>query len=318
VRDPEYEPLFYDVYLNWLALYFADLRPLFELRTFPCRIRDWSRYALHIPWLQDPVQAWSHSTYQVANALAAECDRHGVPVVNRVDRLVNAAKSTGAELIATSGLRTARMARIDDVEKFRETRLGIPLPLFVREDWGHWGRMVRADTEPEVRDLPLGGFVRPVAVELIDVRTRDDGLFRKYRYVVAGDVGVPQTLHVSRDWCVRGDISQAVFDDDIRQEEVDYTNRPEPHHAQFVAACQALQLDFVAFDYSVDAGGQPVVWEANPHPVFHFSGGRRRYRGIPTSRALAAKTCLYLSRAAMPVPSDLDDLLFEAGAAQRA
>src|SRR4051812_33982303 len=29
VRDPNYEPLFYDVLLNWLALYLPDVRALF-------------------------------------------------------------------------------------------------------------------------------------------------------------------------------------------------------------------------------------------------------------------------------------------------
>jgi hypothetical protein len=311
VRDPAYEPLFYDVLLNWLALYFPEIRGLFELRAFPCRVWDWKRYALHVPWLQDPVQAWSPETYALANSLAAQCDAHGVPVVNRVDRLTNAAKSTGAELIRTAGMRTPLMARIDDKEEFRQTRLGIPLPLFVREDWGHWGRMVRADTDAEVRDMALDGFVRPVAVELIDVRSPHDGLFRKYRYVVAGEVGVPQTLHVSRDWCVRGDVSQAVFTDALRDEEVAYTTGVEPNHARFVAARQALGLDFIAFDYSFDADGDAVVWEANPHPVFHFTAGRREYRGPPTARALAAMTKLYLDRAGMHVPDTLEGMLVQ-------
>ncbi|MCU1449028.1 MAG: hypothetical protein JWP02_1198 [Acidimicrobiales bacterium] len=311
VRDPAYQPLFYDVVLNWLALYFPETRALFELRTFPCRVWDWKRYALHVPWLQDPVQAWSPRTYELATRLAAQCDAHGVPVVNRVDRLTNAGKSAGARLIGSTGLRTPRMARIDNKDEFRETRLGIPLPLFVREDWGHWGRMVRADTDAEVRDLALEGFVRPVAVELIDVRTPHDGLFRKYRYVVAGEVGVPQTLHVSRDWCVRGAPAQSVFNDALRDEELAYTSCAEPNHARFVAARRALDLDFIAFDYSFDEHGSAIVWEANPYPTFHFSVGRREYRGAPTARALAAMTKLYLDRAGMHVPDALEGMLVQ-------
>jgi hypothetical protein len=313
VRDPVYEPLFYDVVLNWLALYLPAVRGLFELRTFPCRVRDWDRYALHVPWLQDPVQQWGPRTYELANRLAAECDLHGVPVVNRVDRLLNAAKSNGARRIAEAGLRTPRMALIGDQDEFRETRLGIPLPLFVREDWGHWGPMLRADTEAEVRNLPLHGFARPVAVELIDVRDPADGLYRKYRYVVAGEVGVPQTLHVSREWAVRGDIEHAVFNESILDEELSYIGSPVPDHDKFVAAREALGLDFVAFDYSLDSDGRPVVWEANPYPSFHFSLGRRHYRGGPTARALAAMTRVYLERAGMAVLPGVDALLAGAG-----
>jgi hypothetical protein len=309
VRHPRENPFFYDLLLDWLAAHFPALRALFELHPLPCRVRDWSRYALHVPWLQDPVQAWSPTSYRRASRLGAHCEQHGVPIVNRVDRLVNAAKSTGARLIAEVGFRTPAMARIEDAEAFRRTRLGLPLPLLVREDWGHGGALLRADSDAELRALPIETLRRPVAVELIDVRSPRDGLFRKYRYVVAGDAGVRQTLHVSREWAVRGALEHTVYTEELRDEEIAYTRGVEPDHARFVAASEALGLDFVAFDYSIDQAGRVVVWEANPYPFLHFLGGRRRYRVAPTVRVLAAMTKLYLTRAGMEVPADLDALL---------
>lgn len=307
VRDPR-SPFVYDLLLHWLAAYFPDVRAAFELHPLPCRIRDWSRYALHVPWLQDPVQATSPALYRAANRLAAQCDRHDVPVINRVDRLANAGKSAAASVIAATGLRTPKMARIESVAEFRRSRLGVPLPLFVREDWGHGGALLRADTDAEARALPIESLRRPVAVELVDVRDPRDGLYRKYRYVVAGDVGIPQTLHVSPDWVTRGDAilsTPALRTDALRDEELAYTRRQEPDHERFVAAARALGLDFVAFDYGVDRAGATVVWEANPYPFLHFIAGRGHYRAASTTRVLAAMTKLYLDRAGMAVPEGL-------------
>ena len=302
VRDPR-SPFVYDLLLHWLAAYFPEVRAAFELHPLPWRVRDWSRYALHVPWLQDPVQATSPVLYRAANRLAQQCDRHHVPIINRVDRLANAAKSTAARAIAATGLRTPVMARIDDVEEFRRTRLGVPLPLFVREDWGHGGALLRADTEAEARALPIETLRRPVAVELVDVRDVRDGVYRKYRYVVAGDVGIAQTMHVSREWVTRG--SEALRLDGLREEEIAFTRRPEPNHERFVAAARALGLDFVAFDYGVDRDGTTVVWEANPYPFLHFISGRSHYRAASTTRVLAAMAKLYLDRAGMEVPEGL-------------
>ncbi len=309
VRHPRVAPFFYDLLLDWLARCFPDVRALFELHPLPWRVRDWSRYALHAAWLQDPVQRWSPSAYRWAHRLGEACDRHGVPVVNRVDRLVNAVKSTSARLIATAGIRTAKMAPITDAEEFRASRLGIPLPLFVREDWGHGGPLLRADTEAEARALPIERFAHPVAVEHVDVRSPSDGLYRKYRYVVCGDRGVAQSLHVGRDWCVRGGPERTVYTDDLRDEEIAFTSRPEPNHARFVAARRALGLDFVAFDYGFDRDGELVVWEANPYPYLHVVAGRRAYRNGPTTRVLAAMTAMYLDRARLPLPDGLEDVL---------
>jgi hypothetical protein len=310
VRDPRKNPAFYDIVLDWLAERFPDLRAKFELHTFPFAVRNWERYALHIPWLQDPVERWSPAAFRMANRLAARCDAHGVPVVNRVDRLANTGKAEGARRIATAGLRTATTARITDPDVFYETRLGVPLPLFVREELGHGGPMVRAETDDEVRGIDLTGFRRPLAVELIDLPS-PDGLYRKYRYVVAGDVGVSLSTHVSPEWVTKGESLKQLFTDALRDEDIAYISRPEPNHNRFVAAREALGLDFIAFDYGLDANGEPVVWEANPYPFIHILGGRREYRTKPTHRVFAAMTALYLSRAGLDMPAELTDVLHD-------
>lgn len=299
-------PRFYDVILEWLEQTLPEVRARFELHLLPVRVRDGARYALHLPWVQDPLERWSRRAYAQALRLAEDCDARGIPIVNRVDRLANAGKSAAAQRIGELGIRTPRTARITDPAAFRETRLGVPLPLFVREDWGHGGRMLRADTPDEARALPLHRFERPVAIEIVDV-CGPDGLYRKYRYVAAGDTGIAHSLHVSDHWITRG--SDCLYSEALREEELAYTGRPDPNHEALQRARRALGFDFVAFDYGYDRDGRLVVWEPNPYPYLHFARGRRLYRARAVERTLAAIVRLYLERAKLPVPARLDDIL---------
>jgi hypothetical protein len=297
----------FDPLLAWLAEHAPEVRARFELHLLPWRTPDWSRARLHLPWLQDPVQAWSARAYARALELGAECAARGIPVINPVERLANAEKSEGARRMRVAGLRTPRMEPIRDAAEFAETGLGLPLPLFVREDAGHGGPLLRADTPEQLRRLPVGMFSRPVAVELIDVRDPRDGLHRKHRYLAAGEVGVALALHASQRWVTRG--TRPVFSPDLVQEELAYTGAPDPHHADFQRARAALELDVVAFDYGYDRDGRMVVWEANPFPWIDRPGGRRAYREPAYARAFAAIARLYLTRAGLPVPARIEAAL---------
>jgi len=309
VRHGVNKPWFYELILDWVASELPEIRPLFELHQLPCRVRNWSSYALHVPWFQDPVQLWSPRAYRQACRLAARCDEHQIPVINRVDKLLNAAKSNGASLIASVGIRTPRMFPIENEEEFKETLGGLSLPILVREDWGHSGLILRIDNMNDVHDLQLARFSRPVAVEFIDTRTDADGLYRKYRYVAAGDEGVSQSMHVQRDWLVRG--GKCVFSDELKDEELAYINAPNENHEKLQHARRALELDFVAFDYSYDRDGELIVWEANPYPYLHFSKGNRRYRLASLERVLAAIVKLYLLESGLPVHARIDEFLDE-------
>lgn len=311
VRHGVYKPWFYNIILNWVTSQLPEIRPLFELHQLPGRIRNWSSYALHVPWLQDPVQMWSRRAYRQACRLTERCDEYRIPIINRVDKLLNTAKLTGASRIASTGIRTPRMVPVGNVQEFRETLGGLSLPVLVRDNWGHGGPMLRADTMDDVYDLPLERFSRPVAVEFIDTRTDADGLYRKYRYVAAGDEGVAQSMHVQRDWLVRG--RKCIFSDDLKDEELAFINNPDANHERLQRARRALELDFVAFDYSYDREGELIVWEANPYPFLHVPKGTRRYRLASLERVLAAIIKLYLQKAGMPVPERVNEILDSPG-----
>jgi hypothetical protein len=296
-------PHFYDVILGWVAENFPEFAPLFRIRHLPCHVAPGANVALHIPWLQDPVQRWSQRRYAQANRLAAECDALRIPIVNRVDRLINASKSVGSRLMAEAGVRTPRIVPISDPEEFKDTLLGIDPPLFVRDDWRHGGEMLRADTLEEARRLPVDRFERPVAVELIDIPSREDGIYRKYRYIAAGELGVTHHLQMSRHWIARGDNREKT--EVSRDEELSYIASPDPNHAVLQRARAALGLDFLAFDYSYDYDGRIVVWEANPYPYIGFSTRKLVYRNVALHRTVAAMLAMYLTHANLPVPDVL-------------
>ena len=308
-RDPRAKPHIFDVILHWVDVNFPELSPLFYVRHLPLRsLRSLSRFVLHLPWLQDPVQQWSMMAYYEANLIAAKCDEHEIPIINRVKRLINATKSVAPPLIASAGIRTPRTALIQDAEEFRETLLGLNLPLFVREDWGHGGLIRRADTHDDVRKMPLEGLTLPVAAELIDVRDPQDGLYRKYRYLAAGDQGVSHHLAITWDWKSSG--HNRVNTEATRDEELSYISRQDPNHVALQRARKALGLDFVAFDYGYDRDGAIVVWEANPYPWVRFSRpGRLSYRNAALHRTMLAILKMYLDYASLPVPDRLEQLL---------
>lgn len=309
-RHPRKYPTLYAVVLDWMRGACPELLDRFEFRLLPFSPVAPADYLLHIPWLQDPVEQWSPEAYRDAVRLTDVLDQAGVPTVNRVDRLRNAGKAKGAELIGSVGIRTPRAALITNTEEFKDSLFGIEPPLLVREDWGHssadalrTGKVVYCGDRRAAQRVALRGFARPVAMEFIDTRTATDGLYRKYRYVAAGDIGVPHHLHVQEHWFVKG--ADQLYSASIRDEDASYLGRPDPNHELLQKARRALGLDFVAFDYSYDRDGRLVVWEANPSPYFHFIGGRRAYRTPAVERTFAAMLALYHVRSGDTVPDML-------------
>jgi hypothetical protein len=305
VRHRKYQRPFFDVILKWVKANIPELASLFDVRDLPVRVRDWSPYALHVAWLQDPVQEWSPAAYDHANELAAECDARGIPVLNRVDRLLNATKSRGAELMCSTGVATPRMARITNPREFERSLLGLSLPLFIREDWGHSRNVFRVDAPADLPLIPWVTFQRPVAIEIVDVRNPRDGLHRKYRYVATGDIGVSHHVQTSAEWITRGE--NRVITAESRDEELHYITQPDANHDALQRARRALGLDLVAFDYGYTPEGRMIVWEANPFPTIVFGTRRLIYRNPAIHRTILAIVRLYLVAAGIAVPVIVDD-----------
>ena len=303
LRHPTVQRHFYDPALFWLRDNFPQLLPHFELRDLPCRTLDTTGLRVVVPWVQDPVQAWSPATYEHLLEIQKHCDAAGIRVFNRVDRLTHTGKAEASARLGAAGFITPRTARITDAALFAETLCGLTPPLFVREDWQHGGEMLRADTIEDARALPIGHFRRPAAVQWVDA-SADDGLYRKWRYFCCAGLGVSHHLQISATWITRGE--HRVKTDAAYAEELAYISALDPFHAEFQRAMQLLQLDMAGFDYGRrKSDGRMVVWEVNPFPHLLFSTANLAFRNRAMHRSFAAMLGAYLEAAGIALPQGL-------------
>lgn len=304
LRHASKDPDFYQVFLDWVRQNAPDYLSLFELRLLPCGPINPESYALFLPWLQDPVQNWSQLAYKQARQIEVDFKTHNKPVINPVSALHQACKLEGSHRMAQAGLPVPRMVKLQDLASFKQDLGGLNLPLFIREDWGHGSLMIRIDTPDDLKQVNLDAYLRPIATEIIDVRS-PDGLYRKYRYYAIGTYGISHHLFAQPHWITRGD--QRIFSPQIQAEELAYIAHQDPHHEAFQKARIALGLDFVAFDYGYDTQGQLIVWEANPYPFVRWPSvnGQSEYRVAALHRTMAAMLVFYLEKAGLSAPDEL-------------
>ena len=190
----------------------------------------------------------------------------------------------------------------------RETLHGLAPPLLIREDRGHGRPAYFVERWRDLQRVPIRRFAHPIAVEYIDVRSPQDGLYRKYRYMATGEQGVTRHLMCGNHWEVRPGNRQITAA--TREEELAYLDAPEPNYEALHCARRALGVDVAAFDYSYDGQGRLVVWEANPYPDLNYPASARMKYSFPyVERSYAALVRLYLQRAGLPVPEELQQSL---------
>jgi len=295
VRQSDHQSTYNDYFLYWISQKVPEAAQLFELHYLPCEITKWDRYALFLPWLQDPLKQRFPHIYQQAKQLEAQCQEHNVSIINPVDVLSNSIKSVAAGLIRSAGIRTAQTVPITDVEAFKKTLGGLSTPFFIREDWVHGSKTFFVQNPEDVQNIPFDKFIAPIAVEFIDTKS-EDGLYRKYRYFAFGDEGIPGPLMLSQSWEVR-DNKHRVLN---IAEEIAYFSGEDPNHQMLQQARKALGFDFMAFDYSYDSQGNIVVWEPNPFPVIWGSTDNdpnMKYQIPAMDRLHIALLKFYLQRA---------------------
>lgn len=295
-------------FLTWVREESPELARHFEFRRLPRHIHDWSPYALYVPWVGDLLDLWSPWSYRRAMALQVECRRAGVPIINELGRPACSTKSLGADLIRQAGVRTPRHVVITNPARQAQQPPELEFPLIVREDRGHGLASILVESPSQWAVIDWARFQRPVAVEFVNTQSPQDGLYRKYRYIAAGELGVARHLMANRQWEVRP--AQRVLSDQMRAEEVAYVSAPDPNHEALQAARRALGLDIVGFDYSYDHSGRIVVWEANAFPDLGFP---RKvsvdHIADAVRRSFAAVAHLYCVRAGLPVPQQVTSLL---------
>jgi len=286
-----FAPPFYQEWLDWLGERHPQLRAQVELAYLPTGLPP--NVGLLHAWVQDPVRERSEGLFGQLVELQQAARAGGAAVMQPVEVLSNSARDVQFERLTRAGLRTPRTVRVGS--RFAEDLGGLSLPVVVRANWGH-GRIARLDTEADVaRWLAHAPRDRAYAAsEYVEVRD-DDGLCRKYRYVLFGERGVCRHLIVSEHWEVRP--ADRVLTDETIAEEIAYVTGPCPHHGAFDAARRELEFDIAAFDFSLDADGVPVVWEVNPYPDLSRPQGRPgEYLGDAIERGNEALAALYRDR----------------------
>lgn len=291
-------------YLDWLAREFPAVRALFELHLLPCKVRDWARYCLYIPWFQDPAVDWmSPAAYSRALELEAECATREIPVINSVEATTNCIRSVAAEKLADAGIRTPRVVTITNPQRFLKDLGGLSVPFILRDDCGHGKSVQLIRDRSDLDTIRFDHMRHPIAVEWVDV-SEPDGTFHKCRFVVAGDMGVRRHRIVSRHWEVRA--QKRVATEATKQAELDFLMAEATEHLVLDHVRRCLNLQWAAFDYSFDPQGDLVLWETNSYPCLSFPhAAENAYTHPYVERSLAAMTHMYLTTAGLPVPEEI-------------
>jgi hypothetical protein len=286
-----------DDLLAWLLRTAPGAAGLFELRRVGFVPKDPVRYALLVPWLQDPLRERFPEAYELARRVEEAIRTAGGAVVNPVESLSHSIKSIASARLRAAGV---PMPPVVPLPPTRELPAGLAFPVIAREDRRHGGPMHLCHDQAELARVPWHELRDPVLTPFRDVRG-DDGLYRKWRYVVAGDGGAPRHLVVSRDWVVRAE--GRVEDEAAQAEELAYTRSlDDPQRAILVRGARALDLDVVAFDYARTRSGELVVFEPNPFAVLWapFNDTPRYRYQRPCVERVYATLCLYwLARAGL-------------------
>lgn len=271
------------------------LRQSIDLWETGTRPPDLAKTAAVVFLLSDPLKELYPDCFRDAEALAQDARLRSIRVVNAPVALSNTAKSKQAELLLRAGIRTARHIGFSSLESFRDAVHAIAFPAIVRADLLHsQQRMIFCESREDALALPNTRVPLPGSIaEFIDTResfraTAPDSEFAKYfhkkramvfgtrvlnnhiffgRHPIVGSLsstfGHYRSVNPLRRWIQNRRCRTHI--------ELDYQYfRREPEDADVLRrTAEALELEYVAIDYSSTADGSVVVWEANPHFSLH-------------------------------------------------
>jgi Tfp pilus assembly protein PilF len=246
---------------------------------------------------------------QSARALAG---RSAAPVIN----LPAAVAATGrcanwrrmADLPGVVVPRSATLARgvlAGSAAHEALARAGLSFPLLLRSPGYHTGEHFVLVSDS--RALPAAVAALPgeelIAIEFLDVRNAD-GLTRKYRVMIVDGALHPLHLAVARRWKVHYFSADMAACAAHRDEEARFlADMPGALGARAMAALRAvaarLRLDYAGIDFSLDAWGRVVLFEANATMVVPEPGAEAHwdYRRAAVGRIDAAIRRMLLARA---------------------
>lgn len=245
--------------------------------------------------LQDPLRDLYPACYEEVCELTRRARLAGVRVINPPEALSNSIKTAQSRLWLAAGIPTPRAVGYSSLEELLAIK-EISFPAILRADLLHsQTRALVLRTSHDLRDidpsrLPMPGSVSPLVDTRAGYRLTQPGtawshFYHKKRALVFGNhvrnnhvffsespiVGVKSSTfrHYRSVNPVRRWIANRACRNEVALDFGFYGSPPE-HEEVLVRAAKALNLEFVAIDYSQFSDGRPILWECNPHFALHM------------------------------------------------
>ncbi len=173
---------------------------------------------------------------------------------------------------------------------------GFTFPLLLRSPGFHAGRhFVRIENEQALAaNLSSVPGKELLVIQYLDARSRD-GKIRKYRVMMIGGVLYPLHVAISRDWKIHYFTAEMSDNPEHQAEDLKFLdNMVEVLGARVMEALDKIReeigLDYGGIDFSLDADGKIILFEANATMVVNLpdKDERRDYRRPAVQRILDA------------------------------
>jgi tetratricopeptide (TPR) repeat protein len=234
---------------------------------------------------------------EIIGPLAAFADRLTKPVVNHPRLILPTDRQSiarrlkdlpGAVMPSTTRIAAPLLARQ------MQTGTDIPLPLIVRHAGTHGGdRMELLHSPAEILAFAEeAGDEALYLTHYVDYRSAD-GLFRKYRFIFAGEDILPYHLAVGDGWKVHHASTRMAEFEWMRAEEAAFLDAPEQRFGpQAMATLDSIRrrigLDYFGIDCALDPEGRVLIFEVNASMLIHLHNEGFDYKTPHVMRIKAA------------------------------
>ncbi|MEQ9423355.1 MAG: hypothetical protein RJQ09_02975 [Cyclobacteriaceae bacterium] len=290
-------------FFEWVKTNHPEAYKLFKFGAIGYYQPSLNNIQLVLQWIPDNYPLSRPKLFRKSQVIDDRCLKEGVSITNAVSKVANAGKFESSVLIGKAGFRVPRMIKIQPIKSYADIVAEIGGQFIVRDNNSHGPRShyVLVKNENDFVTIDWSKMAKPIAIEFIDTKS-NDGYYRKYRYFLVGSNGVTRHLIVSNHWFVHA--QNRIRSEEILQEEIEVISQLEnPFHEQLNVARLALELDYVAFDYSIDIKGNLIIWEANVFPWIWDTFNNNPYYNyqLPTVyRLYEVMLKYYLKKAGIP------------------
>lgn len=224
-----------------------------------------------IPDLQayDAILFWSHIVHNLpeylehAQRVEEEARKKNIPVINSIAN-AHSPHSYFLQKWQANGINCAKHCRFQNFEE-----IDLDYPIIIRRDGVHQGKDVfliqnpmqaKKLIEERQKDSTQKNF--DLAIEYVDTKW-EDGYYRKFRSYIIGNQVIPRHMHTSEQWLVN--LEHSVVSEESMKQVQHFFFNGDRNPSKVLAASKATGHEIVALDYSIDADGKHIFWEANRH-----------------------------------------------------